>query len=142
MDTGEELVVDLERLQDLAKWDLPEIANRWAGANQALHACAVDRARFERPAPLGVIAGGHQLQTTSVGRVYPYFDQLRDALQDIMATSTRNVYEAVDALIQIMNNYAENDDIAKVRFERVAPSHIKRQPVHDAVHDAERPIGG
>jgi hypothetical protein len=136
MDHGEELGVDLELLWRLATEDLPEVADRWAGANQALHKHAADQATFVRPVPMGVIAGGHQLQTTSVGRVYPYFDQLRDELQDIMCKSANNVYDAVKALVTIVNNYADEDDIAKARFETVFAQH-KSGPPRPTVHTAE-----
>lgn len=125
MHTGEELGVDLENLWSLATADLPEIARRWAKANAELHRHGADRGVFERQAPLGVVAGGHQLVTTSVGRVYPHFDQLRDELQTIMAESATNAYDAADALIQIINNYASTDQAIKDRFERLIADHTR-----------------
>ncbi len=136
MDSGEELAVDLKNLWMVATDDLPELAARWAGASEELNGNSMDGATFERPATApGVLAGGHQLKTVTVGRVYPHFDLLRDALRNIMAESTTNVYDAIDALIEIINNYADVDQIAKDRLERSVGSHIRKSgPPRPTVH--------
>lgn len=117
MDSGAELATDLQKLWLCATQDIPEIASRWSGANQELAAHSADQGAFNRQTSFN--AGGHDVSMTSVGRVYPYFDALRDDIQNIMAESTTNAYDAADALITIANNYAANDTEAGNELKRI-----------------------
>ena len=117
METGKELAVDLECLWRLGTETLPEIGKRWGGANQEMSAHAADTGVFNRSTQV-VSPYGWVGNTTSVGRVYPHFDALRDALQTIFAESANNVYDAAEAIITIMNNYANEDAEAAAELNK------------------------
>ena len=113
---------------------LPEIGDRWAKANQEMHGHAADTGSFSRSTSVAYPYGGSG-NTQSVGRVYPHFDALRDALQNVMAESANNMYDAATAIITIMNNYAHEDTVARDKLSVVAKGNehalddlVKRRP--------------
>ena len=137
-DKGTELAADLRDIYRCATQDLPEIASRWSGANGEMYGHANDSGAFSRSGYVpGAIVGGHQLSGTTVGRVYPYFDQLRDALQNLFAESANNTYAAGDALISIINLYAGSDHEAATELERLTGTNKWEGPAHPEVHQAE-----
>ena len=113
MDTGWELGVSLYGLWICATSDIPSMAERTATANQVLGANADDSGRFNRSERVtGYAPGGHDISSATTGRVYPFYDRLRDDLQNILAESTTNLYDCADALLKIMNEYAATDQEA------------------------------
>ncbi len=102
---GEALGVHLASLYKCATVNLPELAERPAEANRALAGASGDSSAFSRPTTIP----GTSYTGSGTGRVFPYYDQLRDALQDILAESVRNIYDSADALMQIANTYAATD---------------------------------
>ena len=139
METGVELAGDLAALWRLGSATLPEIGDRWAGANQEMNGHAADTGSFSRSTSVAYPYGGSG-NTQSVGRVYPHFDALRDALQNVMAESANNMYDAATAIITIMNNYAHEDTVAGDELNKLADGNahalddlVKRRPeVHKA----------
>ena len=118
MDSGSRLGVSLYGLWVCATSDLPAMAARTAGANKALSATANDSGQFSRTVRIaGYQPGRHDLAGAATGRVYPYYDAVRDDLQNILAETTNNLYDCAQALLEIMRAYEASDTDAAAKLQ-------------------------
>ena len=115
----DKLAVDLFELWEIGKVYLPRVANDYATAADRLHRTRrLDGQVFRLPGTNGQSDAG------------PSWERLRDKVQELCRDSSENLIASGEALIRIMNDYAEQDqnNAAKLALEERIKGYVDNEP--------------
>jgi hypothetical protein len=105
--TGAAMAADLSYLLAVGRLDLPQMAYIYSRLNQAVAATA--------SGDTDAFGGGYSPKGMggSGGTAYRAWSQLRNELQDALGHAAQGIQAAADAVVAIVNTYADNDTAAK-----------------------------
>jgi hypothetical protein len=100
-ESGWQFAADLSELRTVGAVDLPSMAYTFAALNNV-----VNKTNSADSSAFAWSSGG-------MSQAYSPWSQLRDSLQNLLGKTSQNLEEAGQAVVQIVQTYADSDSAAK-----------------------------
>lgn len=136
-DKSDVFAVELQQIWRAAYVSLPLVADVFAQATGTLDeagrlekdAIVNDRKSYEdiphaAPGESFFAVTPRMVDARTMGRLYEPWNRVRESLQEAMAQTAQNLYDAAEALRQITEHYRATDDAAAGELDKYQAEHI------------------